>query len=147
MRRSRRRRAPPDGCAKSRAPPTNRSSAIRRPPPTPASRRVDAATSWESTMAEYHDELFDDGIDEDALAARVNLALWRKLFAYARRYPRELIGLAGLAAFTAAGEVAFPLITKNVEDAVAAAGRDAVLWPWMLAYSVCTVLIAISIGA
>ncbi|HEX7038298.1 MAG TPA: ABC transporter ATP-binding protein [Pseudomonadales bacterium] len=98
-------------------------------------------------MAEYHDELFDDGIDEDALAARVNLALWRKLFAYARRYPRELIGLAALAAFTACGEVAFPLITKNVVDAVAVAGPDAVLWPWMLAYAACTVLIAIAIGA
>lgn len=97
-------------------------------------------------MAEYDDELFDDGIDEDALAARVNLALWKKLFAYARRYPRELIGLAVLAFVTASAEVAFPLITRNVVDAVAAAGADAVLWPWLLAYAGCTVVIASSIG-
>jgi hypothetical protein len=42
----------------------------------------------------YDDENFDDGFDDEALASRVNLDLWRKLFAYARRYPRELTGLA-----------------------------------------------------
>src|SRR5690606_8986277 len=127
-------RAPTGACARYRAHSTTLSAATS-PPPTAAPGRPAGASSWESTMAEYDDELFDDGIDEDALAARVNLALWKKLFAYARRYPRELIGLAVLAFVTASAEVAFPLITKNVVDAVATAGRDAVLWPWLLAYA------------
>jgi ATP-binding cassette subfamily B protein len=98
-------------------------------------------------MDAYDDENFQDGFDDDALAARMDMALWRKLFAYARRYPADLLRLALFAFLTAIAEVAYPLITKGVVDEVAAAGADAVLWPWIVGYVLCTVLIAVSIGS
>lgn len=97
-------------------------------------------------MDNYDDENFDDGFDDDALASRVNPELWRKLFAYAKRYPWELTGLGTCAFLTASMEVTFPLITKGVVDAVAASGTDATLAPWAAAYLACTLVIAASIG-
>ncbi|MEQ8859909.1 MAG: ABC transporter ATP-binding protein [Pseudomonadales bacterium] len=97
-------------------------------------------------MDNYDDENYDDGFDDEALAAQVKTDLWKKLFAYARRYPRELIGLGTCAFVTACVEVTYPLITKGVVDAVAADGMDAALMPWMLAYLACTLTIAASIG-
>jgi ATP-binding cassette, subfamily B, bacterial len=97
-------------------------------------------------MDNYDDEIFDDGFDDEALARRVNLDLWRKLFAYARRYPWELAGLGVCAFLTAAMEVSFPLITKGVVDAVAASGFDADFTPWLAAYAACTAVIALSVG-
>ncbi len=97
-------------------------------------------------MEAYDDDNYNDGFDDDALAGRVDTALWRKLFAYARRYPKELIGLAGCAFITACVEVSYPLITRGVVDHIERDGLDATLWPWMLAYAGCTVVIALSIG-
>lgn len=97
-------------------------------------------------MEAYDDDNYNDGFDDDALARRVDTALWRKLFAYARRYPRELTGLALCAFITACAEVTYPLITRGVVDQVERQGLDASLWPWMLGYAACTVVIALSIG-
>jgi ATP-binding cassette subfamily B protein len=97
-------------------------------------------------MDNYDDENFDDGFDEDALAARMNLGLWKKLFAYAAQYPRDLTYLGVFAFLTACAEVAYPLITKGVVDAVAVDGTEAVLLPWILGYLLCTVSISLSIG-
>ena len=100
-------------------------------------------------MDNYDDDNYDDGFDEESLAARVNLGLWRKLFAYARRYPRDLIWLAVFAFVTAAVEVTYPLITKWVIDDVDAAyqaGAALSLWPHAWAYLACTVVIAASIS-
>jgi ATP-binding cassette subfamily B protein len=100
-------------------------------------------------MDSYDDENFDDGFDEEALATRVNLGLWRKLFAYARRYPRDLAWLAVFAFVTAAMEVTYPLITKWVVDDVDAAYEAGVglsLWPHVFAYLACTVVICLAIG-
>ena len=36
-------------------------------------------------MDNYDDENYDDGFDDDALASRMNLDLWKKLFSYARK--------------------------------------------------------------
>jgi len=97
-------------------------------------------------MDNYDDENFDDGFDDDALAARMNLDLWKKLFGYAKRYPRDLTWLALFAFTTACAEVAYPLITKGVVDEVSELGADADLMPWILAYVICTIGIALSIG-
>ena len=100
-------------------------------------------------MDNYDDENFDDGFDDDALASRMNLPLWRKLFGYARRYPKDLAWLAVFAFFTAAMEVTYPLITKWVVDDVDAAfqaGVSVSLWPHVLGYLACTVVICISIA-
>lgn len=94
----------------------------------------------------FDDDNYDDGFDEEALAAKVHLGLWKKLFAYTRPYRTELWLLAGCAVLTACMEVAYPLITKLVIDDVAENGMDANLWRWSGAYLVCTVLITASIG-
>lgn len=97
-------------------------------------------------MDSYDDENYDDGFDEDALASRMNADLWKKLFSYAGKYPRDLTYLAGFAITTACADVAFPLITRGVVDAVSRDGAEAVLTPWLLGYLLCTVTISLSIG-
>ncbi|HEX5420512.1 MAG TPA: ABC transporter ATP-binding protein [Gammaproteobacteria bacterium] len=87
----------------------------------------------------------DDGFDELALAARPRLGLWRKLFAYALPYRSDLLWLALFAVSTACIEVAYPLITKGVVDAVER-GPGARLLPYFAAYAVCTAILAVSVG-
>ena len=97
-------------------------------------------------MDSYDDENYNDGFDEEALAAQLNLHLWRKLFTYVRNYPRYLTWLAVFAFITACMDVSYPLITKGVIDAVQADGMSAVLWPYMVAYMVATLSITFAIG-
>ncbi|MCZ6855555.1 MAG: ABC transporter ATP-binding protein [Gammaproteobacteria bacterium] len=97
-------------------------------------------------MDNYDDENYNDGFDEEALAAHLNLALWTKLFAYVRKYPRYLTWLAVFAVLTAVMDVSYPLITRGVIDAVAADGMSAVLWPYMVAYMGATLVITFAIG-
>ena len=97
----------------------------------------------------YDDENYDDGFDEEKLAARFNADLWKKLFAYARRYPHIIRWLAVFAFLTALMEVAYPLLTKGVIDEVDAylkGGADPGFWYWGMLYFLCTVTICIAIG-
>ncbi len=97
----------------------------------------------------YDDENYDDGFDEESLASRLNVELWKKLFGYARRYPRELKWLATFAVLTALVEVAYPLITKGVIDEVNAyldGGVEPNFMLWGLYYLICTAVITGSIG-
>lgn len=97
----------------------------------------------------YDDENYDDGFDEEKLAARINVDLWKKLFDYARRYPDILKWLATFAFLTALMEVTYPLLTKGVIDEVDAylkGGTEPDLWFWGLLYLVCTVIITLAIG-
>lgn len=95
----------------------------------------------------YDDDNYDDGFDEEALARRMRLGLWKKLFSYTRPYRRELALLGGFAVATALMEVAFPLITRGVIDAIDVHGRETNLVPFGLAYMACTIVIAISVGS
>ena len=97
----------------------------------------------------YDDDNFDDGFDDTTLSKRLNVELWKKLFAYALRYPTELRWLALFAVLTALMEVAYPLLTKGVIDEVSAffaAGTAPDLAPWALGYLICTLIITFSIG-
>lgn len=97
-------------------------------------------------MEAYDDENYDDGFDDEVLASRMNLHLWRKLFAYASCYPKELAWLALFAFITACMEVMYPLITKGVVDAVDTFGADADLWIYLIAYAATTLTICSAIG-
>ena len=100
-------------------------------------------------MDNYDDENFDDGFDDAALAAQMNYGLWRKLFSYAGRYPRDLAWLGVFAFITAAMEVTYPLITKWVVDDVDIAfqtGGEFSVWPYVVAYGACTAVICMAIG-
>ena len=94
----------------------------------------------------YDDDNYDDGFDEIALARRMRLDLWRKLFAYTRPYRRELIRLGACAFSAAVADICYPLITRGVVDSVSAAGMHAVLWPYMIAYVVCAAATGLSVG-
>jgi len=97
----------------------------------------------------YDDENYDDGFDDAALASRINIELWKKLFNYAKGYPRELKWLATFAVLTALMEVAYPLITKGVIDEVDGyinGGVEPDFMFWGAAYFICTVIISLSIG-
>ncbi|MFT7651205.1 MAG: ATP-binding cassette subfamily B protein [Limisphaerales bacterium] len=97
----------------------------------------------------YDDENFDDGFDEQALSTRINSNLWRQLFGYALRYPKQLRWLGTFAVITALMEVAYPLLTKGVIDEVEAYinhGTEPDLWFWGIAYFLCTVTISMAIG-
>ena len=97
----------------------------------------------------YDDEDYEDGFDDEALAARINLSLWQKLFNYAKRYPTELKWLATFAVLTALMEVAYPLLTKGVIDEVdhyMKTGESPDFLFWGLAYLACTITIAIAVG-
>jgi ATP-binding cassette, subfamily B, bacterial len=94
----------------------------------------------------YDDDNYDDGFDDLALASRMRFELWRKLFRYAKRYPRHLWTLGVFAVVTASVEVSYPLITRGVIDVVAEHGTDAYLWGYGAAYLVATIVLALSIG-
>jgi ATP-binding cassette subfamily B protein len=95
----------------------------------------------------FDDANYDDGFDELAIAKRVRLSLWKKLFAYTRPYRREVSLLAGFAVLTALMDVSFPLITRGVVDTVATRGLEAAaLWPYAFAYLGCMTLLSASVG-
>ncbi len=58
-------------------------------------------------MDNYDDENFDDGFDEEALASRLDTALWRKLFAYAPTLSAGADAARRLCVLTACCEVRF----------------------------------------
>jgi ATP-binding cassette subfamily B protein len=94
----------------------------------------------------YDDDNYDDGFDDEALASRMRLSLWRKLFAYTKPYRNDLLRLATFAVLTASVEVAYPQITRAVVDSVAEHGFDATLWLYAWYYLACTVILSLAIG-
>ena len=99
----------------------------------------------------FDDENYQDGFDDAALAKHFDATLWQRLFTYARRYPTSLAWLGVFAFFTALMEIAYPLLTKGVVDAVDAylndpAVTELVLWPYVAGYLICTAIIAICVG-
>jgi len=97
-------------------------------------------------MANINQEIENDGFNEEALAAQLNLSLWHKLFVYVGKYPRDLAWLTIFAVVTAGVDVAYPLITMAVVDTVAADGKSAVLWPYILMYLGATLTVAVATG-
>jgi ATP-binding cassette subfamily B protein len=98
----------------------------------------------------YDDDLYDDGIDDERRAARLDLRLWRSLFRYAAAYPRTLWGLAGCAVLTAIAEVSYPLLTRAVVDQVSQTGLTLTSWhtlePIIALYALNTLLATFAIG-
>jgi len=84
--------------------------------------------------------------DEEDHSNALQSELWLQLWAYARRYPRDLAFIGVFAIVTAAMEISYPLITRSVVDAVAANTDSSVLWKYALWYALTTVVISIAIG-
>jgi len=96
--------------------------------------------------AYYDDDNYSDGFDENSYKKGMNLALWRKLFGYALNYKLQVGVLIVCAIATAISEVAFPLITRSVIDAVQLHGSDINLVQYALAYFGFILLLCTSIG-
>ena len=90
----------------------------------------------------YDDALYTD----DALAERLAGDLWRQLWGYTRPYRTWVWGLCACAVVVALMDVAFPLITREVVDAIGESGAQANLTPWFWAYGGATVALAGAVG-
>ncbi|HJN49625.1 MAG: ABC transporter ATP-binding protein [Pseudomonadales bacterium] len=94
----------------------------------------------------FDDDNYSDGFDDDSFKQGMKLNLWKKLLGYTLVYRVEVIMLATFAITTAIAEIAFPLITRAVIDAVDEFGTDANLWGYAGAYFGFVLLICISVG-
>ena len=91
---------------------------------------------------------YDDALHtDDALAERLAGDLWRQLWGYTRPYRAWVWGLCACAVVVALMDVAFPLITREVVDAIAENGAAANLTPWLWAYGGATLALAGAVGA
>ncbi len=71
---------------------------------------------------------------------RISLATWRKVFAFARPYPKQVFGLCFMAIGLACLESLFPLVMRGAINEAAKRGLSAHLWPYALAYAIFIVL-------
>lgn len=94
----------------------------------------------------FDDENFSDGIDEDSFTQGMKLELWRKLLGYALHYRFEVSILALCAFLTAIAEIAFPLITRSVIDAVAKHGAETDLFYYGGLYGFFAILLGLSVS-
>ena len=67
----------------------------------------------------------DDNLHDEQASHGFRLHLWRKLFAYARPYRRDVAVVASCALTAAAADVLLPLVTRWVIDDINARGLDA----------------------
>jgi len=95
----------------------------------------------------FDDENYRDEFDEDSYRQGMNLELWKRLIGYTLNYRFEVTVLAICAMSTATAEIAFPLITRAVIDAVAADGGAANLELYAGLYLGFVVLLAASVGS
>ena len=98
------------------------------------------------TDAYFDDENFNDGFDEDSYKQGVKLELWKNLIGYALHYRKEVRLLILCAFAVATAEVAFPMITRSVIDAVATQGTEIDLWYYGGIYFVFCLLLSVAVG-
>lgn len=67
----------------------------------------------------------DTAHEEEVFTGRIDLAVWRKILAFARPYRRQLLLLSASGALVAGLDVLFPYLTGRIIDEVKAAGPDA----------------------
>jgi len=84
--------------------------------------------------------------DSEGSIAASRLQMWRQLAGYARQYPGSLWLIAILAVITAAMDLCFPLVTREVIDAVAESPENFNLLKYALMYGGATLGIALCIG-
>ncbi|MCZ6501307.1 MAG: ABC transporter ATP-binding protein [Gammaproteobacteria bacterium] len=98
------------------------------------------------TDAYFDDENFHDGFDEDSYKQGVKLELWKNLIGYALHYRKEVCLLMLCAFAVATAEVAFPLITRSVIDAVATQGKEVDLKYYGGIYFAFCLLLSVAVG-
>lgn len=96
-------------------------------------------------MSELLDE-YDDIDNNERFSYGLRLGLWRKLFAYARPYRREVVLLAVFALIAAGADMMLPLITRAVIDKISTHGLGVNLRGDIVWYVVLTLVLGLSIG-
>ena len=76
----------------------------------------------------------DPTLQEEEFQGSLNLRLWGRIFRHALPYKRFLIPMVVAGVAASGAEVALALLMRHVINAAAEQGRDAVLWPYILAY-------------
>ncbi len=94
----------------------------------------------------FDDDNYQDGFNEDSFEQGIRLDLWKKLAGYALHYRRDVAILICCAFAVATAEVAFPMITRNVIDAVAEQGTNVDLWHYARLYAAFCILLAIAVA-
>jgi ATP-binding cassette subfamily B protein len=83
--------------------------------------------------------------EEEVYSKELDLALWRKLFAYTRPYRRAVAWICVAGVVTAFADTAYPLLTRAVIDDVVAHGVSARLLPYALVWAGITLVLAFCI--
>ncbi|MHC4161111.1 MAG: ABC transporter ATP-binding protein [Planctomycetota bacterium] len=83
--------------------------------------------------------------EEEDYSKELDLALWRKLFAYTRPYRRSVIWICVAGVVTAFADTAYPLLTRAVIDDVKDHGVSARLVPYAVAWGAVTLVLAFCI--
>lgn len=94
----------------------------------------------------FDDENYNDGFDDDSFEHGISMELWRELLGYTLQYRFEVSMLALCAFATAISEIAFPLLTREVIDAVSTHGVSVNLMGYASAYFAFVLLLAISVS-
>ena len=93
----------------------------------------------------FDDENYHDGFDEDALQKGMDFSLWKKLLDYTLCYKKEVSILCLTAFTTGVSEIAFPMITRSVIDAVSEEGGNFNLMGHALTYFGFVLLLGLSV--
>ena len=96
--------------------------------------------------AYFDDENYSDGFTEDSFEHGIKLDLWKRLLGYALHYRFDACVLACCAFAVAAAEVAFPMITRSVIDAVAVEGAEIDFTYYAVLYAAFCLLLAVAVG-
>ncbi|MEM7309002.1 MAG: ABC transporter ATP-binding protein [Planctomycetota bacterium] len=91
-------------------------------------------------------QTYDEHLEEEHRASRLDLDLWRRLWAYTRPYRPQVLLLCFFGIVTAAVDVSYPLVTRAVIDAVDERGAEADLLPYAFLYAGLTVVFCLSIA-
>ena len=89
--------------------------------------------------------------DEDHQGSAIRWSTWTRLFQFARRYPKKLVLVATFALLVGVADIAFPLVSKFLIDAItlwqAEGGPRPSLVPYVLTYVGLTGLLCTSVWA
>jgi ATP-binding cassette subfamily B protein len=84
-------------------------------------------------------------LQEEEFQGNLNLRLWGRIFRHALPHKRFLIPMIVAGIVTSASEASLALLMRHVINAAAEQGREAVLWPYVLAYMGLAAVIAVCV--
>jgi ATP-binding cassette subfamily B protein len=87
----------------------------------------------------------DPTLQEEEFQGSLNVRLWGRIFRHAMPYKRFLVPMVVAGVATSGAEASLALVMRHVINAAADQGRQAVLWPYALAYMGLVAVIAVCV--